>query len=308
MKDRLTEIDELNKVTVLCPIREQAFFTIMRQSGLTPQVIKQLKVKNLEPNMPIPCKIDTPQEKHPTFIGAEAIKYLKQYLATREKLTPESLLFTLNNNPNKEINTKNVSRTFKLKAQELERTKKITYAVQKGKPSELRLFSLIKFYRKNAKNYLTELKNNPNKDEDFYRILYEEKALPLLEIETPTTTELKNRIEELEENTESIKNQYENQIKTLEKHVNEIDTFAHNKLIQLMRSSFIALMKEAPKEVIIKSLEQTLKEEGYEIEDTNQLKNRLIKEGFTTEEEFQKRVYKNKKDAPSENEPQTRSS
>jgi hypothetical protein len=204
MKNRNITKDEINKITKLCKIREQAFFTIMRQSGLTPHTIKQLKIKHLEPNTPILYKIELPQEiqknkfRPPAFIGEEAIKYLKQYLATRANLTPESLLFTIKNNPNKEINTKDVSRAFKLSLQKLKKEKTINYEERKGKPSELRLFNLIKFYEKNAKDYLKEAKNNPNQNEEFYRELYKEKAIPNLEIETPTTTELKNRIEKIE--------------------------------------------------------------------------------------------------------------
>lgn len=198
MKNRDIEKDEINKITEQCrQLREKAFFTIMRQSGLPPHTIKQLQIKNvekiLEPNTPTPCKIKKGKFRSiPNFIGEEAVKYIKQYLATRTNLTPESLLFTIRNNPNKEINTKNVSRAFRLAAQKLEITKKITYEVKKGKPSELRLYSLIKFYRKNAKYYLTELDNNNTpKDDEFYRKLYEEKAMPFLEIEPPTPIEIR---------------------------------------------------------------------------------------------------------------------
>jgi hypothetical protein len=206
MKNRDITTGEINKITEKCPPREKAFFTIMRQSGLPPHKIKQLKIRHVErilkPNTPIPCKINVLHEKCPAFIGEEAIKYLKQYLATRTNRTPESLLFTIKNNPNKEINTKDVSRTFKLAAQKLEKAKEITYEVRRRKPSELRLYSLIKFYRKNAKYYLKELDNsNTPKDDEFYRKLCEEKAMPYLEIETPTRKEvsqLKKQIGELE--------------------------------------------------------------------------------------------------------------
>jgi len=221
MKNRHITRDEINRITDKCQPREKAFFTVMRQSGLPPHTIKQLKIKNLErilnPNTPIPCKINVPHEKSRTFIGEEAVKYLKQYLATRINLTSESLLFTIRNNPNKEINTKNVSRVFKRAAEKLEKAKKITYEVRKGKPSELRLYSLIKFYRKKAKYYLAELDNNNTpKDDEFYRKLYEEKAMPFLEIETPTKTEihqlkkenkkLKDRLEKIEQNWNEFDN------------------------------------------------------------------------------------------------------
>jgi hypothetical protein len=196
MKNRDITKDEINRITEKCQPREKAFFTVMRQSGLPPHAIKQLKIGNLERilnlNTPVPCKIDVPHEKYRTFIGEEAIKHLKQYLATRTDPTPESLLFTMQSNPKKEINTKDVSRAFRLTAQKLEKERKITYEIRRGKPSELRLYSLIEFYRKNAKYYLTELhtKSTP-KDDEFYRKLYEEKAMPFLEIESPTPTDLR---------------------------------------------------------------------------------------------------------------------
>ena len=98
-------------------------------------------------------------------------------------LTPESLLFTIHNDPTKEINTKDVSRTFRLTSEKITKTK-IPYNAEKGKPKRLRLFSLIKFYRDNAKYYLKELRKNPLKDHEFYRSLYEKHAMPFLEIET----------------------------------------------------------------------------------------------------------------------------
>jgi hypothetical protein len=204
MKTKDITKEEINKITEHSPIREKAFFTIMRQGGLTPHTIQQLKIKDLEPDTPTPCKINIPQAtqkgkfKPPTFIGKEAIKYTKQYLATRINLTPESLLFTIKNADTK-INTKDVSRTFRIKAQKYEKTKTINpEEITKGKPNKLQLYSLVRFYRKNAKKYLIEAKNNPNQNEEFYRKLYKEKAMPNLEIKTPTTTELENRIEKIE--------------------------------------------------------------------------------------------------------------
>src|SRR3989304_2843936 len=148
MKNKSIEKDVINKITEhdSVPIREKAFFTIMRQSGLAPHIIKQLKIKNaeniLELNTPIPCKITIPQQKYPTFIGNEAIHYLKLYLITREdKLSDENLLFTAHNDSSKEINTKDVSRTFRLAAQKLKNERKIAYEPPtRGKPSKIRLY------------------------------------------------------------------------------------------------------------------------------------------------------------------------
>jgi hypothetical protein len=251
MKNRNITKDEINKITDLCKIREKAFFTIMRQSGLPPHIIKQLKIKNieeiLEPYAPAPYKINLPQEieknkcgKSPTFIGKEAINYLKQYLEPRKNPAREDLLFTIKNNPQKEINTKDVSRTFKIKAQKYEKTKKITHENIEEKPNELQLYKLIKFYRKNAKDYLKEIKNNPDKDDEFYKKLYKEKAMPNLEIEIPTATELKTRIEKIENMIPSFK-QDNNEHEKLEK-IKDVHAEAQK------NREYIQSLKENPEE------------------------------------------------------------
>ena len=73
---------------------------------------------------------------------------------------------------------------------------------KEGKANTIRLFSLINYYKTNAKEYLTKVKNNPNRDNEFYRQLYKEIALPNLEIEPPSKTELiqlKDRLEKIED-------------------------------------------------------------------------------------------------------------
>jgi hypothetical protein len=194
------EKDDINRITALCPVREKAFFTIMRQSGLTPNAIKKLRIKDLEPSLQIPCKIDSPKGdlEPPAFIGEEAVRYLKQYLATRkDDLNPESLLFTIHNNPRREINTKDVSRTFRLAAEK----------VAKGKTRRLRLFSLVTFYRNNAKHYLKELKNHPLADDESYKTLYKQHALPFLEIETQITVQIRGPRKWFHEKIESQNSQ-----------------------------------------------------------------------------------------------------
>jgi hypothetical protein len=77
-----------------------------------------------------------------------------------------------------------------------------------GEPSELKLYSLKDFYRENAKNYQKELSNDSRpKDNEFYRELYEEEAMPFLEIELLTpihqletqNKELTQRLTEIED-------------------------------------------------------------------------------------------------------------
>lgn len=197
MKKEIIDKELINKITHRVPIREKAFFTIMRQSGLKPQIIKRLRIKNLEPDTIIPRRIETRQESKQTtdkeflhFIGEEANNYITQYLATRRILTPESLLFTTRNKVDKEISTKNVSRAFRETLEKIESEKKTKYEVksantEKSGKRNFSLLSLTEFYRENTKHYRTELSNNPNESDEYYRKLYKEKAVPFLEIESP---------------------------------------------------------------------------------------------------------------------------
>jgi hypothetical protein len=179
--------DEINKITQISPPRERALFTIMRQSGLLPYEIMKLKIGDLpeilEPDPQPPCKINT-QYKTPNFIGKEAVRYLKEYLDKRwrKKLTPKNLLFTAKYKPNKPFDKKRASIVFQEKAAKI------------GKPNELRLYSLIEFFRDNTKEYqkaLKELRNNGTpKNDDFYRNLYEKLAMRNLEIEPPRSIDI----------------------------------------------------------------------------------------------------------------------
>jgi hypothetical protein len=224
----------INKITHRVPIREKAFFTIMRQSGLTPKAITRLRLENFELSNIIPRKIDTRQElkqnttkKPPHFIGEEANKYIKQYLSTRQNLTRESLLFATKNNPNKEISTKNMSRAFR---DALEDTEKEMTSInaEKSVKKNFSLLSLTEFYRENAKPYKKELESHPNENDDYYRNLYKHRAMPFLEIESPiiikinpTKKRFRNEIEkrdnQIKEMTQTIAkdNEYIGSILTL---------------------------------------------------------------------------------------------
>jgi integrase len=204
--------DEVNKIIAPSPLRERAFMAVMAQSGLRPCTITKLKIEDiekiLEKETPIPCMITVSNkiekgklgEGHPAFIGEESVKYIKQYLMTRKNLTPQSLLFATEKE--KKLNEKNVSRTFRIQAKELNRTGNLDYKINISKPSELRLYNLRKFFRKYANqmgfehvNYLMNHKtegsdaNYTPKDPEFYRELYKTKAMPFLRLETPTPTE-----------------------------------------------------------------------------------------------------------------------
>lgn len=166
----------------------------MRQSGLKAKTISRLRIRNLEARKTVPRKLDVRHElnqnktkKPPHFIGQEANSYIDKYLATRNDLTQDSLLFATKNDENKEISTKNVSRTFREILEKLEEEgikHPQTISVTKSTKRNFSLRSLTAFYLAKTKLYRKEIENNPNENDEYYRKLYNEKALPFLEIES----------------------------------------------------------------------------------------------------------------------------
>jgi integrase len=248
--------EEINKILALSPLRERAVMAIIAQSGLRPCTVVKLRVKDveniLEQETPIPCKISVAKEiekgklgcGHPSFIAEDAVKYLKQYLGTRKNLTLESLLFVTYQTPEQPLIEKNLSRVFRLKARILCKSGSVVYNIREnGKPSELRLYNLRKYFRKFANqmgfehvNYLMNHKtegsdgNYTPKDAEFYRQLYAEKAMPFLRLEQPTPTESQQVITAMEDlhkkELETLKTDYEEkaqkQINELQKQMQEI--------------------------------------------------------------------------------------
>jgi ribosomal 50S subunit-associated protein YjgA (DUF615 family) len=136
-------------------------------------------------------------------------------LATRTNLTPEDLVFCAHDDPKKTVNVKDMSRAFRLAARKLQQSGAINFEIRKGKPSELRLYNLRKYFRKQAHqtgfenvNYLmghTVRGSDANykpQDPEFYRKIYEEKAMPFLRLETATPTETEKTISELKKQVE----------------------------------------------------------------------------------------------------------
>jgi integrase len=249
--NRDIEAKEIAQIIALAQPREKAFYAIIAQSGLRPCTIGQLRIKHIEPleKDQEPYKITVPQEltkgqfgSHVTFIGDEARKYLKGYLTTRSELTEESLLFCTHEKPNTPVNTKNISRSFQRTAKELRKNKQIEYkTIREGKPSEIRLYNLRKFFKRKSKDMGDEDTNymmghtitgaNGNyrpQDPEYYRKRYEEKALPFLRLEEPTPSDTKELTEALKTTMEA---QHKEQIKALkEHHEKELETYKTEKL------------------------------------------------------------------------------
>ncbi len=289
--------EEIVKIMAVVKIREKAFFAVMAQSGLRPHTIKQLRLKHLEDLEKTPCKIEVPQElakgkygSYVTFIGPDALKYLKQYFATRKEMTPNSLLFCAYDDSRKPVNVKDMSRAFRLAARKLEKSGALEYEVREGKPSELRLYSLRKFFRKYANqmgfenvNYLmghTVRGSDANykpQDPEFYRDLYAEKAMPFLRLEEPTPTE-----------TEQLRQQHKREMEDLQKSIaerdNKIKELEHN--IRSMDEKF---------SLSLKMLVPTFPPEER-MEALKQLEASMIRDGIITREELEQRATKLEED------------
>jgi integrase len=211
--------------------REKAFFAVMAQSGLRPQTICQLKLKHLQPDLKekrIPCLITVPQElakgkyrAYFTFIGEEAITCLVNYLKTRTTLNAESYLFTQRESENP-IDYSNVSHRFRDAVLKLRKKGILSFEQkERGKPSEIRLYSLRKYFRKYANQAGFEfvqfwmghiVKQGQEEsyrplDVEFHRKLYAEKAMPFLRIEKPSRSEMGEIIEEKAKEIEDLQRQ-----------------------------------------------------------------------------------------------------
>jgi integrase len=209
--------------------RDRAFFVAMAQSGLRPYTICKLRLKHLQPDLyngTIPCKIDVPKEiakgkyhSYFTFVGTEAVKHLKDYLKTRQALTSESYLFTTSGTE-EPLSPKAISAQFNKTVRKLRKKGILDFKQpQRGKPAELRLYNLRKWFKKHSHEAGEEFQefwmghksqgvidNYRTRDLEFHRKLYAEKAMPFLRIEeaTPSETEqtikeMRNEIEELRE-------------------------------------------------------------------------------------------------------------
>jgi integrase len=220
--NRDIEAAEIVKILEVSAPREKAFYTFMAQSGLRPTTICNLQLKHIErdfSNGKVPCLVNVPEEitkgqyhGYISFIGEDAVRYLKAYLNTRRTLTKDSYLFVNYGTENRMIfNT--VSSLFRKAVRILKEKGEMDYEQKKAdRPAEIRLYNLRKFFRKmanqagfeNVEYWMghtgpgVDASYRP-KDHEFYRKIYAEKAMPFLRLETNTPTETEKTIETLKE-------------------------------------------------------------------------------------------------------------
>jgi integrase/uncharacterized protein YeeX (DUF496 family) len=254
--------EEIQQILAVSNPREKAFFAMMAQSGLRPETLCNLQVKDIEPDFSsgvIPCRVNVPQEAakgkyhaYLSFIGEESINYLRQYLNSRRivkkdektgkktyetpKLQASDFLFT-SMGLTTPANSSSMSKMFIDCIRKLRDRGVISFEVRKHKPSELRLYSLRKYFSKNAGQMGTEEKefmmghtqgvrdHYLAQDPEHYRKLYAEKAMPFLRFEEATPTEVDVAIARIKEEKDKEIAELKSQIEKLQPLMNFIDSF-----------------------------------------------------------------------------------
>jgi site-specific recombinase XerD/uncharacterized protein YdcH (DUF465 family) len=214
--------------------RERAFYAVMAQSGLRPNTICHLKYEQIKEDFEKKDNksyvIHVPEEvakgkycSHFTFIGKEAMEYLRTYLPPN--MQDDDYIFT-KQGTQEPASPRSISGLFLrtvLKFQKKGQMK--VNQKERGKPHTIRLYNLRKFFRKfgghagdEYVNFWMGHKVNykaphiPASDEhyfnkedvEFHRKIYEEKALPHLRLETATPTETDKKMTELEEKNKKL--------------------------------------------------------------------------------------------------------
>lgn len=223
--------EEIAQIFAHANLRDRAYFCMMAQSGLRPTTLNNLRFENIQQDFKagtIPMRIDVPQEiakgnyrSYFTFVGPESVRFLRLYLNTRPHIQPDDLLFaTLQAGKERQINPKSTSKTFHQIVRQLEKRGVMTIKKRiKGKPAEVRLYNLRKFFRKYATPAGFEYvqywmghvvkagvdEHYRPKDPEFHRKLYAEKAMPYLRIETATPNETEQIIQKQAEDMERLK-------------------------------------------------------------------------------------------------------
>ncbi len=224
--------EEIAEIMKISNPRERAFFCVMAQSGLRPDTLCSLKLKHVEPLDTIPedkaCKITVPENiakgkygAYFTFIGPEAVRHLRTYLLKRPNIKPDDYLFT-SRASDKRLNPKSVSGLFTRAIEKLKDSDVMDFEQKNpGKPRNVRLYNLRKWFRKQAGHAGPDFVNfwmghtlgvdahYFSRDPEHHRKRYEEQAMVYLRIEAETPDALQRRINEQDKKIESLNKQLE---------------------------------------------------------------------------------------------------
>jgi integrase len=260
--DRDLKKEELVNILKIAKVRARAFFTFMAQSGLRPDTICQLQLKDIQPDFSkgvVPCcvsiaatKTKGAYDKYYSFIGPEAIEYLKTYLAKeRPNISANDYIFAQDKADNQSPRNglpacpKSFSREFNLILKLMKKSGMINYEVRgEGKPSELKLYSLRKYFERNASkaseklaqywmghlSHLGVALSYLSRDVEEQRKIYKEKAMPELRLETFTPTEHEKDIVSKTQEIDTLKNQVADLTHRLEVATNFVQRMAPTKV------------------------------------------------------------------------------
>lgn len=236
----------------------------MAQSGLRPNTICNLRYENIKKDFEsgkIPCRIDIPQEiakgkyhSYFTFIGKEAVNYLKSYLVVRPHINDNDFIFLKDGTKHK-TSPKSISVLFGRTVKKLNEKEKMNLKQKKEtKPHDIRLYNLRKFFRKFANQAGFEFVQfwmghtvNAGQDDhyrpmdvEFHRKLYEEKAMPHLRLETSTPTETDKAIVALEQENQELQTRLENMEGVLQKMYKKIfhEVIEDRKAEEMIKNSY----------------------------------------------------------------------
>jgi len=229
--------DEIVKILQVSRPRDRAFYCMSAQAGLGPGRLCSLRLKHVSElrKGTIPCKVDVPEEiakgefgSYFTFMGEESVRYLKAYLATRPRIGAEDYLFTCYGSE-KRASRQSFTLIFGRTVNKLKRKGLIHLEEgEHGKPGEVRLYNLRKFFRKHAGqagieyvNFWMGHKTNykaphipssdvhyfSREDVEFQRKLYAEKAMPFLRLEAVTPSEMDKIIQRQGQEIEDLRRQ-----------------------------------------------------------------------------------------------------
>jgi integrase len=240
--------EEIVEILKISDPRDRAFFCMMAQSGLRPETICNLTFKLIQPDFDkgiIPCKIEVPQEiakgqyrSYFTFVGEETIKHLKDYLKTRPQIGLDDYLFTKHGDKNEKLNRASMSHIFRRAANQLKQKGIMDFErKQAGKPAEVRLYNLRKFFRKyagqagfeNVQFWMGHIVKEGDEehyrpqDPEFYRQSYKERAMPFLRLDTETPTETDLRLTRANEEIERLKTELENERNTTKAKIDKLE-------------------------------------------------------------------------------------
>lgn len=150
--------EEIKRILQNVNIRDRTFFLMMVESGLRPNTLVQLRYKHIKKDFEgdrTPMMIELPSEllkdrveARWTFIGEDAYNTLKEYLKPKLPLKNEDLIFTPERRDMKHSYL--VPSTFTNKFRKISSKLGISETEEKGKPRQIRLYGLRKFFMNNA--------------------------------------------------------------------------------------------------------------------------------------------------------------